>query len=732
MPIRAFGIRVLRWALRGLLRLCWRVRVAGIEHYEGLGERALVVANHTSFLDALLLAVFLPGHPTFAIDSGIARAWYMRLVQGLVCLFPMDPANPLAIKDLMHHVRAGHRAVIFPEGRITVTGALMKIYDGPALVADRANAPVLAIHIEGAQYTPFSRLRGVYRLRWFPPIRLTLMPPRRLDVPAELRGRQRRRLLGKALADLMTETAFRAGGSTSETLPAALVEAVRVHGGGHRILEDIDRQPLNYRGLWTRLLILGELLAGRTQVGERVGVLLPSGNGTLVTLLALASFRRVPAMFNFTVGAAGMIAAGETAQLRLILTSRRFVERAKLEAVVAPLAARFQLVYLEDLRQEIGPVRRLRGLLGGLFPGLVQRYRLPPCRPEDPAVVLFTSGTEGAPKGVVLSHANLLSNFRQLAARLDFTPRDLVFNALPLFHSFGLTAGSLLPLFSGVPVFFYPSPLHYRLIPEMVYARRATILFGTNTFLAGYARAAHPYDFFNVRYVFAGAEKLREETRRVWAEKFGLRILEGYGATETSPVLAANTPMQARAGSVGRLMPGIDYRVRPVPGIDEGGRLLVRGPNVMLGYLRHGGGGRLEPPAADGETGWYDTGDIVRVDEDGFIWITGRAKRFAKVGGEMVSLGAVEELAGRCWPERLHAAVALPDPRKGERVILLSAQPRAERAGLLAQAQREGIGEINVPAKVFGGCPVPLLGTGKIDYGAVLAEVQRLTGEVGG
>ncbi|HYC14314.1 MAG TPA: AMP-binding protein, partial [Stellaceae bacterium] len=287
-------------------------------------------------------------------------------------------------------------------------------------------------------------------------------------------------------------------------------------------------------------------------------------------------------------------------------------------------------------------------------------------------------------------------------------------------HSFGMTGALILPLSFGVKTFLYPSPLHYRIVPELAYDTNATILFGTDTFLTGYARAGHPYDFYSVRYVFAGAERVREETRRLWMDRFGLRILEGYGTTETSPVLAINTPMHFKAGTVGRLLPGIKTRLEPVEGIADGGRLMVSGPNIMLGYLRAGAPDTLEPPPQ----GWYDTGDIVAIDHEDFVAIKGRAKRFAKVAGEMISLAAVEAQASTLWPEHRHAAIALPDPRKGEQVVLLTDNPAASVGDLLANARAHGIAEVLVPRLVLPVPAVPLLGTGKIDYAAArsLAE----------
>jgi acyl-[acyl-carrier-protein]-phospholipid O-acyltransferase/long-chain-fatty-acid--[acyl-carrier-protein] ligase len=400
------------------------------------------------------------------------------------------------------------------------------------------------------------------------------------------------------------------------------------------------------------------------------------------------------------------------------VTARRFVEKAKLEQLIAALSAQASVVYLEDLRPEIGVI----GRLAALGRAMLTRPRPAKDRADDPAVVLFTSGSEGTPKGVVLSHRNLLSNRHQLAAVVDVSPKDVVLNALPMFHSFGLTGGVLLPLLSGVRTFLYPSPLHYRTVPEIAYGINATILFGTDTFLAGYARVADNYDFYAVRYVFAGAERVKAETRRVWFEKFGIRILEGYGTTETSPALAVNTPMHFRIGTVGRLLPGIDYRLEPVDGIASGGRLFVHGPNVMLGYLRAERPGVLESP----EGGWYDTGDIVEIDAERYLTIKGRAKRFAKVAGEMVPLGSVEEFVSTIWPAAIHAVVTVPDAKRGEQLVLVTDQADASRPPLLAAARTAGLPEIFVPRSIVHVPSVPLLGTGKVDY----VGVNRLAAEL--
>lgn len=711
---------MLRACLRILLKLIYRVDVRGLAHYHQAGERVLIVANHTSFIDALLLAVFLPSQPSFAINTRIAQRWYFRPFLCLAKLFRLDPTNPLSLKSLIKFLRADNRVVIFPEGRITVTGSLMKIYYGPGMVADRSAAMVLPVRIDGAQYTPFSRMRGRLRLRWFPRISLTILPPRRIEPPAELRGRARRNWAGQALSDIMTNMMFETA-NTERSLFRALLDAAHTTGSRHVVVEDIQRQPMSYRQMILRSFILARVLNTETSVAEKVGVLLPNTNAAALTFFGLQAAGRVPAMLNFTTGLRALQGACAAAEIRVVLTSRQFVTRARLDEVVARLAERRRVIYLEDLVAGIGLLARLRGLLDLAFARLSHRAMARNPQADDAAVVLFTSGSEGTPKGVVLSHRNILANCAQIAARVDYQAQDVIFNALPMFHSFGLTAGTILPIISGMRVFFYPTPLHYRIVPEMSYDVGATILFGTNTFLRGYARFAHPYDFYTLRYVFAGAEPLQEETRRVWSDRFGVRVLEGYGTTETSPVLASNTPMDNRIGTVGRLLPGIEYRLVDVPGVSTGRRLHVRGPNIMLGYLREDEPGRCVPPSSEFGEGWYDTGDIVDIDEEGFVRICGRAKRFAKVGGEMVSLAAVEEFVARCRPGHMHAVAAVADARKGEQLVLVTDCAELDRRALQAEAREQGISELAVPRRVVTVKRLPVLGTGKIDYPAVNA-----------
>jgi acyl-[acyl-carrier-protein]-phospholipid O-acyltransferase/long-chain-fatty-acid--[acyl-carrier-protein] ligase len=700
---------IVKAVLVAVLRVLYRVEVRGIGNLENAGKRAVIVVNHVSFLDGVLLGAFLPTKPMFAIDTFIARQWWVKPFLAIIDAFPVDPTNPMAMKSLIKAVQDGRHCVIFPEGRITVTGALMKVYEGPGMIADKAGAMLVPVRIDGAQFTPFSRLKGRLRLRWFPKITITILAPRRFEIPKNVVGRARRHLAGFMLYDVMSEMIFETC-DYRRTLFEALLDARAIHGGRQPIVEDIERKPMSYDGLVLGSFVLGRRLARITKAKEYVGLLLPNSVGAAVTFFALQAFGRVPAMLNFSTGTKNMVAALAAAEIKTVLASRRFVEMANLDGAIEVLAQHARIVYLEDLREKLSIVDKITGYLARLAPRLA--HRRTGAEWDDPAVVLFTSGSEGTPKGVVLSHGNLLANRFQLAARIDFNSADIVFNALPIFHSFGLLGGTLLPMLSGIKTFLYPSPLHYRIVPALVYDTNATIMFGTDTFLMGYARVAHSYDFYSVRYVFAGAEKVKSETQRVWAENFGLRILEGYGATETSPVISTNTPMHFKAGTVGRVMPGMAHELEPVPGIERGGRLTVSGPNVMLGYLRAENPGVLDAP----EDGRYDTGDIVSIDEHGFVTIQGRAKRFAKIAGEMVSLNAVENYAAAVWPEHMHAVVIVPDPRKGEQLVLVTEKSDASREPLLAYAKDQGIAEIMVPRTIRIVDKMPVLGTGKLDY----------------
>jgi acyl-[acyl-carrier-protein]-phospholipid O-acyltransferase/long-chain-fatty-acid--[acyl-carrier-protein] ligase len=563
-------------------------------------------------------------------------------------------------------------------------------------------------HIDGAGRSYFGRLSGIYPLKLFPKITITVLSSRKIAMPDLPSSKERRRRAGEIMRRILLN--MQVATQPPRTLFQAFLEARSAFGNGYKLVEDIRLEEESYGTLLRMSLGLSRLLVPLTKPDEMVGVLMPNAAATLGLLLGLSAARRVPAMLNYTAGVDGVKSACTAANIRKIVASRAFIEKARLEALVAGLTG-LEVIYLEDLKARLSFLDKLWIVVAQRFPSVATVAQ----HPNDPAVVLFTSGSEGKPKGVVHSHISLLSNIAQIRSIADFTPLDKFMVALPLFHSFGLACGAIMPLVSGCKVFLYPSPLHYRIIPELVYDRNCTVLFGTSTFLANYGKYAHPYDFGRLRYVVAGAEKLTDEVRQAWLDKFGIRILEGYGVTECAPVVAVNVPMACRIGTVGQLVPCMEYSLEAITGIEQGGALHVKGPNVMKGYLLYDKPGVLQPPNSIG-AGWYATGDIVEIDRDDFVHIRGRVKRFAKIAGEMISLEVVERIAAHAAPGLMHAASSRPDSAKGEAIVLFTTDASLRRERLSAAAKTLQAPELAVPRDIRIVDEIPLLGTGKTDY----------------
>ena len=721
--------------LRWLLRLVYRFRAYNPEVLAAPGP-VLLLPNHVSWWDWLLIGVCLDADWRFVTSSVTAEtSWIHKRIMSGRRTFPVDMNSPYAVKHIAEYLQKGGRLVLFPEGRISATGSLMKLFDGTGFLIFKTRAKVITAYLRGAHRLPYSR--NPDRKQWFPRLSAHFSPLLKAPRFEGMSATESRGLLTDWLRNEMIRQQFEVEMELGpRTLPEAIGQTAR-RWPGRVVLQDISLKEMSYRGLFIGVEVLADQWRRRLPPSSlRVGVLLPNVNAMPVVLLSLWAARRVPAVLNYSGGPAPLLACARLAGLRHILTARGFVKRLHLDLALFE-AAGIQVIFLEDVRAGLSAGRRLAAVLWSLLPV----RRVPTARAEDTAVVLFTSGSEGEPKGVELTHRNLLANIRQMLSVIDIMDNDRLFNALPLFHCFGLNVGLFLPLVRGAFVFLYVSPLHYRLVPSAVYNLNCTVFFGTNTFLAGYARKANPYDFRTIRYVFAGAEKLQESTVTQWMRRFGVRVLEGYGATECSPCLTADVPMTPRAGSAGRFLPGIAYRLEPVEGIGETdhpdptgpcpapgptaarpplprattGRLLVKGPNVMRGYLNPAANARFQALG-----GWYDTGDIVKVDHEGYLYPLGRLKRFAKIGGEMVSLAAVEEALAGAFPQYglrfAVAVIARPDEERGEQLVAVTNEPKLTLAGLRAAVHARGLSNLAAPRTVKVLSELPRLGSGKIDY----------------
>ena len=687
------------------LKYLYRINDKDVEVARNTRVPVIYVISHQSRLEPALMLATLPDSTLHILDEASASATWLEPFRSLAPTIAFNAKHVFVSRRLVRRLRAGGRlAVYMPEG-VEPDQKGFRLYRAVARIALQSEARIVPIVVGGARHLPYSHVAPEKAPRiLFPKLRISALAGFTI---AELVQRAGHNRLTNSLAlfDRLAEARL-AAADPSHTMFASLHDAAQRFGPSRIALEDPISGTMTYRQIMIAARVLGRRFARIGKEGKAIGVLLPNANGVVSAFFGLQSAGRIAAMLNYTAGPAAVRSALRTAEIDMVISSRAFIEKAELDELVTAIEeSGAEFLWLEDLREQVTAVEKLTAALSWNHAVVARKS-------TDPAIILFTSGSEGTPKGVVLSHRNIVANALQAEARIDFSPADTLFNVLPVFHCFGLTGGTLLPLLTGVRLFLYPSPLHYKIIPKTAAKVRPTIMFGTDTFLAGYARTAGENDFSSLRLIVAGAEPVKAETRRIWRERFGAEILEGFGMTEAAPVVAVNSATHGRDGSVGRLLPGMRMRIEPVEGIEGAGRLWLSGPNVMLGYLTADKPGELQPL----EGGWHDSGDIVAVDREGFVEIRGRAKRFAKLAGEMVSLGAVELLAQDLWPDEQHAALAVPDKRKGEKIILLTTGAKPDKSKLAKHAKSAGAADLSIPSEIIRIDEMPLLGSGKTDY----------------
>ena len=709
---------LIRFISRIFARVLFGFKIHNADALKATGP-VLLVPNHASWFDWWIVGMCLQEDWKFVVSSTRAEShWIFKLVMRNRFTFPIDNASPFAIKEMSNFLKSGGRLVLFAEGRLTETGSLMKLFEGTGFLLEKTNAKIITCYQRNAHRLPYSKHPGWKKI--FP--RLTIHFGEPQSTPQSLSNRfDAREAYTQWLREQLMELQFRI---EMKLGPQDLLTAIASMGRARPksiVLEDVTGQRLNHR----MVMVGSEVLSRKFQnllspEIERVGLLLPNVNATPITLLALWRLGKVPAILNYSSGVSIMQTCSDLAGVKQIITSQAFLEKAGID--IQPMKKNgIEFIYLEEVRKKISVSTKLSILMKHKCRLAKSQFHI---TQDKTAVVLFTSGSEGIPKGVELTHKNILSNLRQLLVMVDILDTDSIFNCLPMFHSFGLVVGTLLPLCRGLRTTIFPSPLQYRVIPTAVYNSNSTIFLSTNTFLNGYAKKAHPYDFRNVRYLLAGAEKIQQATSDTWARKFGIRITEAYGVTECSPGISANTKADNRFGSVGRILPDMKWKLEPVDGVKDAGRLFVKGPNVMKGYLN-----KEANEAFQSLNGWYDTGDIVKVDEDGYFWIKGRAKRFAKISGEMVSLTAVEDALAGAFPNHGEdceiAVIAITDEDKGEKLIAVTNEPNLTTSEIRNAVADAGLINLCTPREIHVLKEIPKLGTGKLNH----REAQRLVEE---
>lgn len=705
-------LRVLVYSCARSLFKCYftlfhRIRIEGWDNVPKTFDKLIIIANHASLLDGLIVWTYIRVPLKIIVSRERARELLFRPFMQNSYTVPIDTMNPYALKTVIEEVNRGTALLIFPEGRVTSTGNLMKIYEGTGFIAYKTGAEILPLYLDNVYSTVYSKRKKNRSV--FAPITVTIGKPHEPITLDHLPPRPRKKAAADIIYQILCDMRYEIHNQTS-TLGREFIRLCKKNGN-RAAYKDATGTQVSYRKALTGAFILGRYFAGLSD--KRIGMLLPNITITALLFMGLQLFRKTAVFLNYSGGPGMLTHAMDLADLNTIVTSRQFLERIKLQP---SLFEGRNVLYMEELKDVIGIRNKIAGIMHAFFPGPYRKMK--PGDEKETAAILFTSGSEGVPKGVCLSHENIISNIHQALSRIDITEDDYFFNALPIFHSFGLTVGTILPLFANARAFLYVNPLHYRIVPEIIYDEACTIIMGTNTFLNGYGRKAHPYDFHSMRYVYCGAEALSDAVFEKYAKIYGVRVMSGYGATECSPVVTMNSALQHEYGTVGKVLSGIEYKLAPVAGIDgkDGtvGRLFVKGKNVMKGYLKND---KANHKYLVEDEGWYDTGDIAEVTPGGYLKIVGRLKRFSKISGEMVSLTAVEDALTGIFGERKTAVIiAVEDERKGEKLVLVTNEKGADLKSVRERVRGKGLPDLACPREIIYMKDIPKLGTGKVDY----------------
>jgi acyl-[acyl-carrier-protein]-phospholipid O-acyltransferase/long-chain-fatty-acid--[acyl-carrier-protein] ligase len=718
---------VVRFVLWVLTHTIYSIRIIGPQNIPNRGP-ALLISNHVSFVDALIIGACMQRFIRFMLHRDYHEMkglhWFFRMMKSIpVATTPRGIVESL--RRARQEVEAGQVVCIFAEGAISRTGRLMPFKRGFERIVEGTNVPIIPVHLDQLWGSIFSFKEGRFfwkRPKWIPhPVTVSFGTP----LPPTASAQDVR----QAILQLESDAIFYRRGAT-DLLHTRFIRVAKRRWFSF-CMADTTGSQLNYGKTLVGSLVLCRWVRNNCPNDAMVGIMLPASVGGALANIAVSLAGKVPVNLNFTAGREALNSAIQRCGITTILTSRLFLSRANLEPMPG-------MVFLEDLRKTFSPGSKILALLNAfVLPAswLAQKYVNK--KPGDLATVIFSSGSTGAPKGVMLSHHNIASNIEGICQVIQFNPNDRIMGILPFFHSFGFTASIWLPLLAGFGAVYHPNPMDSKTIGETVQKHKATLLISTPTFYAGYIRRCSAEEFATLRYAIAGAEKLREPIAQNFKEKYGLDLLEGYGCTELSPVVSVNIPnvtqdgerqIGNKPGTVGHPIPGVTVKIvdqetdQPLPCGQEG-LLLVKGPNCMLGYL-----GEPELTEKAIRNGWYVTGDIASVDEDGFIRITDRASRFSKIGGEMVPHVTVEETINGILGAAASVVIALPDDQKGEKLMAFYAQNGMSADQLWHKLNSSELPKLWIPKKdnLYWVESIPLLGSGKVDLKKVKAmAVER-------
>lgn len=722
-----YFVRFILWLVTHTI---YRIKIIGAENLPLRGP-ALLVSNHVSFIDALLIGGVLPRFVRFMLHRDYydlkALHWFFRLMRSI----PVSATNRRDIVQALKHARneldKGHVVCIFAEGAISRVGHLLPFKRGFEKIVEGTNIPIIPVHLDQLWGSIFSFKDGRFFWKWPEklsyPVTVSFGPP----LPSNSTVFEVR----NAVLELES-SAVDWRESTADLLHTKFIKIAKRRWFSF-CMADTTGAELTYGKALIGSLLLSNWVGKHGAKESMVGVLLPASVGGSVANIAILLAGKVPVNLNFTAGRDAMASAVAQCGIKTIVTSRVFLSKANLEKMAG-------MVFLEEIRKTFTPLGKIAASIKAfVLPSswLTRRY-VKSRRPGDLATVIFSSGSTGTPKGVMLSHHNIVSNVESISQVIPFTPHDRIMGVLPLFHSFGFTGTLWLPALVGFGVVYHPNPTDAKTIGETIQKYQATLLISTPTFYAGYLRRCTKEEFASLRYVIAGAEKLREQVATAYQEKYGLTLLEGYGCTELAPVVSVNMPdvidgnekqISHKPGTVGHPIPGVAVKVidpdtKQSVACGKEGLLLVKGPNVMLGYLN-------QPQLTDQAMrhGWYVTGDIAAVDEDGFIRITDRLSRFSKIGGEMVPHVKVEEVINGVLGNAVSIVAALPDEQRGEKLIAFYAQNGITKEELWEKLNQSELPKLWIPKRenLYSIDSLPLLGSGKVDLKKIKAMALERT-----